>query len=248
MKGIKAELKKQGILIPVLCCIFPILINSIVSMSLSTRYEGYLLLHQQEYGLTNWQLILKEQTIVYFSEIIYVVIASLVYGLYKKELKNNAWSIVESSDYRYNSAILSKFAVVEIDLILYLLLNYICVICMGVFQIHLGNIENGLLLRGFVIQMFSGMIIISFFELLICVFKRVSIIIWSGVALMIIDIILYYSYNDWLVLKVPITFISQCYTASVLDMAYIIVMSGLLSSLFLLLGGRWIKRNYELKL
>ena len=240
MKGIRAELKKQGLIIPVLCCVFPLLVNLIVSMSLSTRYEGYLLLHQQEYGLTNWQLILKEQTIVYFSEIIYVVIAVLVYDIYKKELKDNAWIVIASSNYRYNSVILSKFAVIAMDILLYLISNYICIIYIGYFQLHIGSIEIGLL--------FSGMLIISFFELLICVFRKINMILPVGIVMMIIDILLYYRDKVGLALKVPITFISQCYTASIVDMVYIIVVGGFLSSLFLWKSGKRLKRNYDLEI
>lgn len=248
MKGFRVELKKQGWIISVVCCVFPLLVNLIVSMSLSTRYEGYLLLHQLEYGLTNWQLILKEQTIVYFSEIIYVVIAVLVYDIYKKELKDNAWIVVASSNYRYNSVILSKFAVIAMDVLLYLISNYICIIYIGYFQLHIDSIEIGLLMKSFVIQLFSGMLIISFFELLICVFRKINMILPVGIVMMIIDILLYYREKVGLALKVPITFISQCYTASIVDIVYIIVVSGFLSSLFLWISGKRLKRNYDLEI
>lgn len=248
MKGIRAELKKQGWIIPVLCCIFPLLVNLIVSVSLSTRYEGYLLLHQSEYGLTNWQLILKEQTIVYFSEIIYVVTAALVYDIYKKELKDNAWIIVASSNYRYNGVTLCKFVVVTVDVLLYFICNYICIIYMGCFQLHIGSIEIGLLMKSFVIQLFSGVMIIAFFELLLCVFRKINMILPIGIVMMILDILLYYRDKVGFALKVPITFISQCYQASIADMIYIIVVGGFLSSLFVWISSIQLKRNYDLQI
>lgn len=248
MKGIRAELKKQGLVIPVLCCIFPVLVNLIVSMSLSARYEGYLLLHQQEYGLTDWQLILKEQTVVYFSEIIYVVIAALVYDLYKKELNDNAWLIAASSNYRHSSVTVCKFAVAALDVLLYLICNYICIICIGCFQLHLGSVEAGLLVKSFVIQFISGLMITAFFEMAICIFRKINMVLPAGILMMVLDIVFYYQDEAGLALKVPVTFISQCYRASAADMVYIMAVGGFLSVLFLWTGCVQLKRNYDLQI
>ncbi len=101
-----------------------------------------------------------------------------------------------------------KFAVVEVDVL-------------GCFQLHIGSIEMGLLIKSFVIQLVSGLLIIAFFELLICVFRKINMVLPIGIVMMILDILLYYRDKVGFALKVPITFISQCYKASIVDMIYI---------------------------
>ena len=69
MSIIKNELLKQKKTLFILCILFPLLSNALLYVDLTYRYEAYLLIHQSEYGLSNWQLIFKEQTVFYFSEI-----------------------------------------------------------------------------------------------------------------------------------------------------------------------------------
>lgn len=131
------------------------------------------------------------------------------------------------------------------DGFLYLIYNYIYIIYIECFQLHIGSMEMGLLIKSFVIQLFLGVIIIAFFELLICVFRKINIILPMGIVLVILDILLYYRDKVGFVLKLLITFISQCYKASAVDMICIIVVVFLLS-LLVWINGIQLKRNYDL--
>ena len=99
-KRIRIELIKQRKWIPVFCVILPLMLNLLLLLSLSTRYEGYLLPHMQELKLTYWQLIFKEQTILYFSELCHIVVAALVFETFYIELKDNGWMLIASTQYR----------------------------------------------------------------------------------------------------------------------------------------------------
>ena len=242
MSGIKYELKKQGFVVPLLCVILPLLINLVIATSLSTRYEGYLLPHKAGFGLTNWQLIFKEQTILYFSEILYIVAAVLVYNLYKIELKDNAWTMVASTEYRNNKVILNKFATTMFDVLIYLIVNYICLLFIGCIQLNVGPIETGMIIKAFGIQFISCMFIVAFYFLVISFFRKIKSVLVVGTVMAILDISLYYKDNPGIALKLPITFISQCYKATMSSMGYISVV-GVCLTILCLLGGVVIFRN-----
>ncbi|HGS1545360.1 TPA: ABC transporter permease, partial [Streptococcus pneumoniae] len=72
---IKLEFLKQKKSILWFVLIFPIILNALLYIDLTFRYRGYLLVHQNELALSNWQLIFKEQTIFYFSELFYLVLS-----------------------------------------------------------------------------------------------------------------------------------------------------------------------------
>lgn len=58
---IKLEFLKQKKSILWFVLIFPIILNVLLYIDLTFRYRGYLLVHQNELALSNWQLILKNK-------------------------------------------------------------------------------------------------------------------------------------------------------------------------------------------
>ncbi|HGQ8850085.1 TPA: ABC transporter permease, partial [Streptococcus pneumoniae] len=53
---IKLEFLKQKKSILWFVLIFPIILNALLYIDLTFRYRGYLLVHQNELALSNWQL------------------------------------------------------------------------------------------------------------------------------------------------------------------------------------------------
>lgn len=80
-------------------------------IDLTFRYRGYLLVHQNELALSNWQLIFKEQTIFYFSELFYLVLSLIIYEVFAVEFKNDAWLTVISLPFRNKYTINSKLLI-----------------------------------------------------------------------------------------------------------------------------------------
>ena len=92
------ELTKQKKTTLLLCILFPIAVNIMLCISLKYRYESYLLPRIDVYGISRWQLIFKEQTILYFSEICHIIAGALVYDSFNSEMKNNSNIGIQKED------------------------------------------------------------------------------------------------------------------------------------------------------
>lgn len=248
MKSFKIEILKQKKIILVLCVLLPFMLNLLLLFDLSFRYEGYLLKHRLEYGLSYWQLIFKEQTILYFSEFCHIVAATLVYELFYVELKYNGWMLVSSSEYRKNSVIKGKFVVIMFNLFIFFLTDYILLFLIGKIIGVEGKFEYVMFIKSFLIQIIASEMMVAFYILLVCLFKKITILIPVSFGFMILNISLYYTDSVKLITPYPFTYISHGFRATNSEMVLIILVSTMLTLVFTAISKKILSHNCDIRL
>lgn len=243
------ELRKQKKRVWLLCLCFPILVNIMLCISLISRYNTYLLPKQAEYGLSCWQLVFKEQTILYFSEICHIMIAALIFETFSFEMKQNAWIHISSSTYK-NKVINAKFFVVAVDILLLFICNYIMLYFAGILGGVKAPFEAGLFAKGFIIQIFSSFIYASFYMFVVSFSKKVSLVIPCSFAFMLLNMILYYGkgFHYRFSIFLPSVYISHNSLSTWSQAILIVVISSVLTVALLYLSNRNLKRNCDLRL
>lgn len=245
INAIKIELIKQRRWIPVLCVFLPFMLNLLLLLSLSTRYEGYLLPHMQELKLTYWQLIFKEQTILYFSELCHIVVAALVFETFYIELKDNGWMLIASTQYRKKGVIQGKFVVVLINIMIYFISDYTFLYIIGKIIGVYGKFEAALFLKSFSVQVFSSAMMAAFFIMLVCLLRKISFLLPLSFGVMVLNIGLYYGETNKLLLKYPFTYISHGFRVTGKEMLAVILITFLLKLLFLNISKKTMRKNSD---
>ena len=248
MKAVKTEFMKQKKQLLLLCVVFPLLLNGLLYVDLQYRYESYLLKHQSEYGLSCWQLIFKEQTIFYFSELFHAVAAALVYEIFAVDLKSNGWMLVASSKYRNRKVIYGKFMVACIGALIFWVSDYCSLYFVGSSIGVQGGFEAGLFLKSFLIQLSSAIMIIAFFIFLVCVIRRVVYLIAFGVLFLVLNIAVYYGKEIRFLIQYPFSYISHCFRASTKECLLSIGISLVLGGMLFFGAEHMLKRNRDLSL
>ena len=239
------ELKKQQKKIFVLCVLLPAILNLFLYISLNFRYEDYLLLHKEEYNLSCWQLIFKEQTVFYFSEICHVVAALLVYELVAVELKGNAWMLVASSDYRKN-VIECKYFIGLVSFLLYFVTDYILIFFIGRAVGVSDAFDIKLFIKSLLVQFFSAAMITAFYFMIVSIVKKVTVVLPLSIVFMFLDVSAYYKENIEFHVLNPFAYISHCFRATDEDAIMIILVSMILSVLFIFVSKKMIKRSCDI--
>ncbi len=248
MKAFKIELYKQKKFLFVLCFIFPLLLNGLLYVDLQYRYEGYLLLHREEYGLSYWQLIFKEQSVFYFAELFHVVAAALVYEIFSVDLKNNGWMLVASSKYRKGSVLLGKYMVALWGALIYFAVDYISLFLIGKDIGVQGAFDGMLFLKTFFIQFTSASMIIAFYICVVCFIKRISLLIILGGAFMSVSIALYYDGTFQFLPYAPSTYISHAFRTNQNEFVISVLVAIVLSITFMYVSNFLLRRNRDLSL
>ncbi|HEU9028799.1 TPA: ABC transporter permease, partial [Streptococcus pneumoniae] len=171
---IKLEFLKQKKSILWFVLIFPIILNVLLYIDLTFRYRGYLLVHQNELALSNWQLIFKEQTIFYFSELFYLVLSLIIYEVFAVEFKNDAWLTVISLPFRNKYTINSKLLITVVYTFTFWLSDYISLYVIG--KAIDNSLEIGLIffLKTFTIQLISSLMIMLLYFLTLVLIRKIS--------------------------------------------------------------------------
>lgn len=246
MSIIKTELLKQKKMIFILCILFPLLINALLFVDLQYRYNGYLLIHQSEYGLSNWQLIFKEQTIFYFSELCHIVAATVVFEIFSVELKSNGWMLVVSSQYREKKVVYGKYVVAILAFFIFFFVDYISLLFIGKCIGVQGKVEIVLFIKSFFIQLISASMMTSFYMFIVCLIKKITYLIPVGCLFMVLNIVLYYTDHVKFLPQYPFTYVSHCFRASSSELIISILVSSLLTVILLKLSNSVLKSNRDL--
>ncbi|MGY3724646.1 hypothetical protein SAMN05421767_1103 [Granulicatella balaenopterae] len=245
MKLLKIELLKQKKFLFILCVLFPLLLNILLYIDLTYRYESYLLVHQSRLGLSNWQLIFKEQTVFNFSELCQLIIATVVYEVFSVELKNNGWSLVSTSNYR-NKVVYGKYLIAMLAMLVFFLTDYACLVIIGNVIGVSGNIEWVMIIKSFIIQLLSASMMVAAYILIVSLVKRVMFLLPIGIIVMIQNASLYYPDQQFL-LQYPFTYISHGFRATGNEFLISIAILSILTALFLLLSKRILERNRDIR-
>ncbi|CBZ02433.1 ABC transporter permease [Clostridium botulinum] len=91
--------------------LIPFAINLLLTIDLQYRYTGYLLVYQEEMKLSCWQLIFKEQRILYFTALIPFFATLILIHVFSIETKNNGWSMVLTQPIKKSKFLLAKYIV-----------------------------------------------------------------------------------------------------------------------------------------
>ncbi len=242
------ELTKQKKTTLLLCILFPIAVNIMLCISLKYRYESYLLPRIDVYGISRWQLIFKEQTILYFSEICHIIAGALVYESFNSEMKNNSWMLVATSGYR-RKIVIRKFTAVAFDLFVLLVSDYATLTAAGIITGVSDPWEPGLFIKGFLIQFFSVCMYASFYIFLVAFTKKLSLVLPASIIFMMTDIMVYYGkgFNYRFNYYVPSVYVSHNSLSTWTEAAVIAVFSIAAAAVLLFISGRLLRRNCDIR-
>lgn len=226
---------RKKIIIPI-AFIIPILINALLTFDLNARYFGYLIPNQSATGLSNWQLIFKEQTIFYFSELLPLFGALILYEIFALETKNNGWNLLNYMPYKKSKIVLVKYVFAMISITLLLISNILTVFLAGIITGVEGKVDYVLFLKVFGIQWFSMLGVMSILLCLILCVKKIVIVIPLAMIIGLISGQIYYDAKSSINQYNPFSFASFCFRADSETFMRIVVSSVIISAVFIVLS------------
>lgn len=132
MTLIKNEFYKQKRSLLLLCIlVIPIGIGILLCVDLGIRYSNYLLPLAQERGMTSWEMLLKEQRILYFNDYMPLFGAVIISGLFENEYRNNGWSHYLTRPVKRREILISKYVTAYIYMVIMLIINIVTLIIVG---------------------------------------------------------------------------------------------------------------------
>jgi len=138
----------------------PIIINFLLAGDLMVRYDSWILPQAQTRGISCWQMLINEQKILYFNDLMPVFAAINIISLYEYEYRNNSWRFLLTKPIKRKWILLTKYIVASFNYFIMLLLNLFSLISLGLifkFQETVPWKYFGLM---FAIQLSAGLIII----------------------------------------------------------------------------------------
>lgn len=124
-------LKEKRNLLLIMMLLLPIGIAFLLCFDLFIRYESYLLPKAIEKGLTSWNMLIKEQRILYFNDFIPLFAAIILGQLFEIEYKNNSWTLILTKPIKRYQILLSKYITALIILIMMMAINIIALVIVG---------------------------------------------------------------------------------------------------------------------
>lgn len=170
LKCEQMKIKKTWILL--ISIIIPVAINILLTIDLQYRYTGFLLIHQEEMKLSCWQLIFKEQRVLYFSAILPLIVALTLNHIFSVESKNNGWSMILSQPIKKSKILISKYIISCKYIIILLLVNMITIAISGIITGVSDPLDISLFIRCFLILCSSSMAIAVIQMILLIVFSE----------------------------------------------------------------------------
>ncbi|HRR78026.1 MAG: hypothetical protein IJK31_01090 [Ruminococcus sp.] len=242
------ELSKQKKTTLILCVLFPVAINIMLCISLKYRYESYLLPRIDVYGISRWQLIFKEQTILYFSEICHIIAGALVFESFNSEMKNNSWMLIATSEYR-RKVVISKFTAVAFDLLVIFISDYVTLTAAGIITGVKDPWDAGLFFKGFFIQLSSACMYAAFYIFLVAFTKKLSWVLPSSIAFMLLDITMYYGkgFNYRFNYFIPSLYVSHNSLSTWTEASVITGFSAVSVLVLLFISGRMLRKNCDIR-
>lgn len=149
------KLKKTSIF--VMSFLIPIAINILLTIDLQYRYTSFLLVYQEEMKLSCWQLIFKEQRILYFTALTPFFATLILTHVFSTETKNNGWSMILTQPIKKSKILLAKYIISCKYIVLLVFFNIISIVIAGVITGVKDPLDWTLFLRCFLILCFSAM-------------------------------------------------------------------------------------------
>ncbi len=173
----------------------PLGVSVLLGVDLLIRYESWLLPKAIENGLTSWQVLIKEQRMLYFNDFMPIFAALILATVFESEYKNNSWTFLLTQPIKRTNILLSKYIVASFYSIVMLLLNVFSLIAVG----KIFKFQEPIPWRFFIV-MFAIQLIASLVIMVIHLFlniKNKNLLVSLGIAavLSIVSSNLYYSEN-----------------------------------------------------
>lgn len=133
--------KQKRTMLMIMVVAIPVCSSLLLFIDFILRYESYLFPLASQKGITSWQMLLKEQSLVFFKEYLPLFGAMILGSIFDNEYKNNGWTLALTQPVRRERIILSKFITSLIFMMITLLINLICLILIGKFMKFPENID-----------------------------------------------------------------------------------------------------------
>ncbi|MCB2356533.1 ABC transporter permease [Clostridium estertheticum] len=166
------EIKLKRTWIFVMSILIPFAINFLLTIDLHYRYTGYLLVHQERMNLSCWQLIFKEQRVLYFPALIPFFATLILIHVFSTETKNNGWSMLLTQPIKKSKFIIAKYIVSCKYITILIFFNIISITISGVITGVKDPLDIDLFIRCFLILWSSAlatsaiqMIVLNIFSL-----------------------------------------------------------------------------------
>ena len=152
-------IKEKRNLVILFILAIPLGVAALLCVDFLIRYESWLLPQAMEKGLTSWQVLIKEQRILYFNDFMPMFAALILATLFESEYKNNSWTFLLTQPIKRSSILISKYIVASFYSILMLSLNVISLITVGIIFKFKEPIPYRFLIIMFVIQLIASLVI-----------------------------------------------------------------------------------------
>lgn len=171
----------------------PLGVAVLLGMDLLIRYESWLLPKAIENGLTSWQVLIKEQRILYFNDFMPMFAALILATLFESEYKNNSWTFLLTQPIKRSNILISKYIVASFYSIVMLLLNIFSLISVGKIFKFQEPIPWKFLIVMFAIQLISSLVIMVIHLFLNIKNKNLLVSLGIAAVLSIISSNVYYN-------------------------------------------------------
>lgn len=186
--------QKRNLVILIMLAI-PLAISVLLALDFSLRYESWLLPQGIEKGLTSWQILIKEQRILYFNDFMPVLAALIVGNLFECEYKGSAWTFLLTQPIKRTKILLAKYMVASVYYITMLLINIISLISVGKLYKFKEAVPLKFFAIMFMVQLIAGLIIMVIHLFINIRNKNILVSIAIASVLSIISSNLYYNEN-----------------------------------------------------
>lgn len=204
------KLKRTGLL--TMSILIPIVINILLTLDLHYRYTVYLLVHQQEMQLSCWQLIFKEQRILYFNQLLPFFATLILIHIFSRESKNNGWTLILTQPINKFYIIVSKYIVACKYIVIMIVSDIVSIVISGIVTGVKEPVEIGLFVRCFFVLFFSTMAAAIIQLIILQVYNKKSIALCIAAFLAGIS---QNTYSHSIIAKVnPFAFVDHAYKAS----------------------------------
>lgn len=239
MTLIKNEfIKEKRNLVILFILAIPLGVAALLCVDFLIRYESWLLPQAMGKGLTSWQVLIKEQRILYFNDFMPMFAALILATLFESEYKNNSWTFLLTQPIKRSSILISKYIVASFYSILMLLLNVISLIIVGIIFKFKEPIPWKFFVVMFAIQLISSLVIMVIHLFINLRNKNLLISLGTAAVLSMVSSNIYY--NDSFIKNInPYGFSLFSITQSNNEIALVLVIS-----IFILLIGSLLIKAY----
>lgn len=194
MTLIKNEFYKQKRSLLLLCILaVPIGIGVLLCVDLGIRYSSYLLPMAHEKGLTAWEMLLREQRILYFNDFMPLFGAIIISGLFENEYRNNGWTNCLTRPVKRSSILFSKYITAYVYMVGMLIINLVVLLIVGKLFKFPEAIDFMMFGRMILIQMVSSAAIMVIHLYMTIENKNVIVSVGTAAVLSIVSSNLYHN-------------------------------------------------------